>query len=294
MQDSSADAGPGESDPATRPWDGEEGSIPRGVATSARLPGVGSPPAAATVSRDLWTDRLWGAGLSVPGGAEELLRLASLLPLTPQVTLLLVGGGTAAGSTLAEARGCYVSAFWPEAAPMPPPKLRKVTAGRLDPAAPAFRAGYHNHAMLLDSTRSGALPDAMLRATAAALKPGGQVVVVDLVAGGQPAGPAEARWIAAEGRAAAPPSEAAMPAALRRNGFDLHVVQDAGPRHRQVVIQAWAALIGGLAHPAARPDAPAARALVAEAEAWLLRLRLLRQGRLRLLRWHATLARRPG
>jgi hypothetical protein len=40
-----------------------------------------------------------------------------------------------------------------------------------------------------------------------------------------------------------------------------------------------------------RPSPAAAADLVAEAEAWLLRLRLLRDGRLRLLRWHASLAR---
>jgi hypothetical protein len=43
-----------------------------------------------------------------------------------------------------------------------------------------------------------------------------------------------------------------------------------------------------LAAAETRPAPRAAAALVAEAEAWLLRLRLLRSGVLRLQRWHAT------
>ena len=51
---------------------------------------------------------------------------------------------------------------------------------------------------------------------------------------------------------------------------------------------AWAALVRELAIAESRPPPRAAAALVAEAEASLLRLRLIQQGRLRLLRWHAT------
>lgn len=319
MQDGSSAAAGRDLAPATRPWGSEEGLIRRGMARGAALfglrpagpapaparvapalatvPAARAPaaPSASLVARRGWADRLWGPGLSLPGGADEVLRLAALLPLTPEVTLLLAGGGVAAaGSLVAGARGCYVAAFEGEAAPLPPPSLRKVTAGRLDAAAPGFRAGYHHHAMLLEPARFGAAPEALLRAAAAALKPRGQIVVLDLVARGLSAGPAETRWLAAEGRTGPPPQEAAMPAALQRAGFDLHVVEDAGRRQRQAVTESWAALVAALRDPAARPDAPGARALVAEAEAWLLRLRLLQDGRLRLLRWHATLARPPG
>lgn len=246
-------------------------------------------------ARRAWADRLWGEGLSLPGGAAEVLRLASLLPLSPEVTLLLAGGGVrAAGSVLAGARGCHVSAFEAEAGPVLRPAPRKVSAKPFDAAAPAFRARFHHHAMLLEPARFGALPDALFTAAAAALRPRGQIVVLDLVARGLAAGRAEERWLEAEGRAGAPPPEAAMPAALQRAGFEVHVVEDAGRRHRAAVMLAWQALVTALRDPSSRPDAPAARALVVEAEAWLLRLRLLQEGRLRLLRWHATLARPAG
>ncbi|WP_198378380.1 hypothetical protein, partial [Neoroseomonas rubea] len=242
--------------------------------------------------RRAWADRLWGEGLCLPGGAAELLRLSALLPLTPDATLLLAGGGArAAGGIVSGARGCFVSAHDPLADPPagPPKPGRKVTGAPFDPAAPTFRARYHNHAMLLEPFRGGGSPAALLAATAAALRSGGQLVLLDLVARDAPAG---GRWLEAEARRA-PPPEPEIPRALAAAGFQVNVVEDAGPRHRRAVMEAWAALTDALRAEATRPTPAAARAMVAEAEAWLLRLRLLEQGRLRLLRWHATMARAP-
>lgn len=232
----------------------------------------------------------------LPGGAEEVLRLAALLPLSPAVTLLLAGAAARpSGALIAGARGCFVSAFDQDPPPPLPRGARsRVTTEAFDPAAPAFRAGYHHHAMLLEPFRRGGTPDELIAAAARALRPGGQVVLLELVARGLPAGPWEERWIAAEGRPSAPPSEGTIPAALQRAGLRVNVVEDAGLRHRQAVMQGWQALITALRDGHDRPDSPAAAALVAEAEAWLLRLRLMQEGRLRLLRWHASLAGPPG
>jgi hypothetical protein len=293
------------------PWAPQGGLIRRGIDAGARILGVAAPPPPAPAAapappppvaaapppparpsfRRAWADRLWGEGMVLPGGADEVLRLAALLPLSPQATLLLAGAGArAAGSVVAGARGCFVSAFEPgAAAPARPPARSRVTAEAFDAAAPAFRARYHHHALLLEPLRGGGSPDALLQAAAAGLKPGGQVVVLELVARGLSAGAAEARWLAAEGRDAAPPAEAALPAALQRAGFAVHVVEDAGRRQREAVMAAWRALMLALRDQAERPPPAAAAELVAEAEAWLLRLRLLQEGRLRLLRWHATM-----
>ena len=91
-----------------------------------------------------------------------------------------------------------------------------------------------------------------------------------------------------------PPAETAISAALEGAGFAINVVEDAAPRHRRAVIESWQALILAMRAQAERPSPQAAATLIAEAEAWLLRLRLLADGRLRLLRWHASMARRLG
>ncbi|MBR0673219.1 hypothetical protein [Neoroseomonas soli] len=305
--------------PDARPWGPQGGLLRRTIANGAKLFGAAAPPEppaaapplpdpdqppavppAPRVRRRDWTDRLWGEGLAFPGGAAEVLRLASLLPLAPEATLLLAGGGArAAASLVSGARGCFVAAFEPEAlatdvAAPPRAPVRKVTTEPFDAAAPGFRRGYHHHALLLEPFRVGGTPDLLMSAAAQALRPGGQVVLVDLVARGSSFAGGDARWLEAEGRAGAPPAEDAVPAAMERAGFAIHVVEDAGPRHRQSVIEGWRALLQALREQDDRPDPQAAGALVAEAEAWLLRLRLMKEGRLRLLRWHASMMRPPG
>jgi hypothetical protein len=289
------------------PWAPQGGLIRRGIETGARLlrfgprgaplPDAAPDPAAApppdtpaaprACFRRAWADRLWGEGMALPGGADEVLRLAALLPLSAETTLLLAGvGARAAGGVIAGARGCFVAGFDPAPPPARSAARGRVTTDPFDAAAPAFRARYHHHALFLEPLRGGGAPAALLQAAAAGLRPGGQLVLLELVAAGAP----EPRWLAAEGRAA-PPPEAALPEALAGAGFQLHVVEDAGRRHRDAVLAGWRALTQAMRAEPERPGAAAAADLVAEAEAWLLRLRLLRDGRLRLLRWHASLAR---
>jgi hypothetical protein len=295
------------------PWAAQSGLIRRTIDTGARLLGVrpaapppvaappASPPpeepAAASAAprlrachRRAWADRLWGEGMVLPGGAQEVLRLAALLPLSPESTLLLAGSGAAAaGEVVAGGRGCFVAAFDAGAPADARPARRRVTTEPLDPATPSFRARFHHHALLLEPLRAGVSPDVLLAAIAAGLRPGGQLVLMDLVARGPPSGAAETRWLSAEGRTE-PPAEVALPAALQRAGFDIHVVEDLGRRHRDAVLSSWQALMAALSDQSARLTAAEAADLVAEAEAWLLRLRLIEEGRLRLLRWHASMA----
>lgn len=254
-----------------RPWGAQDGLLRRVVASGARLlrgmesaaPAAGAPapplpaPTAAAappldpaIARAAWADRLWGEGMAMPGGAEEVLRLAALLPLTPAHTVLLAGqGAQGAGAVLAGARGCFVAAHDLRAAPARRGLPKRVSAATFAPEAPAFRTAYHQHALLLEPFRQGGAPDGLLRATAAALRDGGQVVLLDLVASG---GDADARWLAAEGRRP-PPLEAAMPAALERAGFRVHVVEDAGARHQQAALLGWASLLDALRAEPARP-----------------------------------------
>lgn len=272
--------------------------LPQAGAPPAGLPPAEAPPRADIAAlRRAWADRLWGKGLALPGGTAEVVRLATLLPLTPAHTLLLAGlGARVAGEVVAGARGCFVSAhdlLPPPASPETRGAARRVSAAAFEVGAPGFRPGYHHHAMLLEPFRAGGCPSALLVAAAAALRQGGELVLLDLVARDDALPGAAGRWIAAEGRAS-PPAEAAVEEALAAAGFVVNVVEDAAPRHRQAVLHGWAAVLDALRAEGGRPATAEAAALVAEAEAWLLRLRLLAEGRLRLVRWHASLARRAG
>lgn len=246
-----------------------------------------------------WGDRLWGGGLATPGGAEAIMRLAALLPLSPETTLLLVGrGAEAAGNIITEARGSWVSAHDTQAEPSPPPAPatigprqppKRVEAAKWSPNAPSFRQGRQNHALLLEPFRDGTAPPRLLPAVAAALRPGAQIVLFDLVArDGSTSDPGHSRWLRME-RRGSPPSERAAIAAFTAAGFQTHVVQDEGAAHAAAVIQGWSKLLRALSESPTRPNRAEAAALVAEAEAWLLRLKLIESGALRLLRWHGSL-----
>ncbi len=264
---------------------------------------LGAPPADATetlqAARARWADQLWDDGFLLPGSAAEIRRLSGLLPLSPATTLLLVGrdAGGAAAALVAQ-RGTWVAAHQHDAwlAERSVARLRPVgrRVGLLpwDPAAPAFRAGYHHHAMALEPLGGGASLPALLPAIAAGLKPDAQFVLLDVVlADGAAGGAALDRWLMLEGRPARPPGRPAIEAALQAAGFQLHVTEDAGPRHCAAVMEGWSRLLGGLRHEGKGRTRAGAAALVAEAEMWLLRHRLITTGTIGLLRWHATLRR---
>jgi len=276
-------------------------------------PGGGAPPPVSVVTpgndaaapghvpqaalRADWADRLWEEGFTLPGGEAEIQRLSGLLPLSPATTLLLLGqdaGGAA--RAIAGQLGAWIAAHPNDAllagrmAARLKPLGRRVAVQGWNPAQPVFRARYHHHALALEALRVCPDPARLLPAIATALKPGAQFVLLDIAQFGEAVpGPALRRWMELEGRLAPPPTRAAVESALAASGFRLHVTEDAGTRHCAAAMEAWSRLIGSL-RGQARPGPAAAAALVAEAEAWLLRQRLLAGGGLGLFRWHASLA----
>ncbi len=241
------------------------------------------------------TDRLWGEGFSLPGGEAETLRLTRSLGPSAAHSLLLVGGGPGgAACAIAQAFGAWVAAMETE------PELvaaaqrlitrsqlgRKASMGLWTPDKPVFDAHKYHHCVALEPLTGPVEP--ILDGLARALKPAGQLVLTELVADAplDPATPGLARWAALERRdPALLLGSAAVTKLLGRVGMDVRIAEDLSERHLEQVVRAWQELIRDLRGK--RPDPPAAMLLVAEAERWLLRWRLLKDGRLRLMRWQA-------
>ncbi len=248
-------------------------------------------------SEAIWGDRLWGPGFLMPGGVTEISRLTGLLPLSASTTLLQIGqdaGGAAA--TVVGERQTFVSAYQDDAetaermTTRTKPLGRKVSVLPWDPAAPGFRPRYHGHALALEPFRRCQAPGKLVPAIAGAMKNGGQLVMLDFALGPaalEEPGPVMRRWMELESRVALPMTENALGEALQKAGFTVHVVEDTAPRQSHAVLESWTALVESL-----KPLPPRGEllALVQEAERWLLRFNLLRDGKLRLLRWHATLS----
>ena len=169
------------------------------------------PPAQALAATDMppgplprWTparvaiaDELWGDGNVLPGGEDEVLRLAAPLGLSAASSVLLLGAaGGGAARAIAGGLGAWVSGH--EADPALAavaawrlPRAGKVVARRAsvaawNPQAPVFSRRAFHHALALEALRGAPwrpVPVAeLLVALAGALRPGGQLVLVDVVA----------------------------------------------------------------------------------------------------------------
>ena len=162
------------------------------------------PPATASDPAERWSadriaiaDELWGDGFLLPGGEEEVLRLTVPLGVSEASSLLLLGAAAGgAARAVASGLGAWISGDEADpalaaAAAWRLPRAGKAVARRTtvvpwNPAAPEFRRRGFDHALALEALRGG--PDRpvpvaeLLLALAGALRPGGHLVLVDLVA----------------------------------------------------------------------------------------------------------------
>jgi SAM-dependent methyltransferase len=242
------------------------------------------------------TDALWGDGYILPGGEIELLRLAKPLGLSAAASLLLLGAGAGgAACSLVTALGVWVNGF--EADPdLVAAATHYVAASNMgkraridawNPANPSFARHYYHHALALEPLM-GHLPEAIVAAISAALKPGGQLMMTERVADA-PLNPNDAlvaQWSRLERRDPhALPTEIAITRVLGRQGYDVRIVEDVSQRLMHQGIMGWRRMVRAMQD--AKPSRQQAKIVVHEAEVWLVRLRLFREGRLRLVRWHA-------
>jgi cyclopropane fatty-acyl-phospholipid synthase-like methyltransferase len=242
------------------------------------------------------TDALWGAGYQFPGGEIETLRLAKPMGLSKASSLLLIGaGGGGPACSLAVQLGVWVSGFESD------PDLVAAAVERIEhrnltkraqieswnPFEPNFREHFYHHGLALEPLH-GSQPERTLTAIAAALKPSGHLMMIELVADSplDPANPVVAAWAHLERRdARALPTEVAITRILGRLGFDVRVAEDVSDRHTHQALTGWRSTVRAMEN--VPPTRREAMRCVQEAELWMLRLRLLQHGSLRLVRWHA-------
>jgi SAM-dependent methyltransferase len=240
-------------------------------------------------------EALWGEGFLFPGGGSEVLRLAKPLGLSAASSLLLIGAGTGGPPRrIAAEFGVWVTGYEanPHLVEVANERIRRAGLGRRaqvepwDPSAPRFPPRYFHHGIVVDAL-SLAPPEPLLTAASRALKPGGQLVLLETVADLplDRADPMVAAWSSLDHCSVDPPSELAITDVLARLGFDVRVVEDVSRRAVQNAIQGWRGAVQAMAE--ARPALRQVAMVVREAELWLARCRLMRSGRLRLVRWHA-------
>ena len=120
------------------------------------------------------------------------------------------------------------------------------------------------------------------------LKVGGQLVMTEMCADEALTAddPTVARWSWLEHRALSTLHPAkAIGRMLSRVGFDVRVAEDVSARHIENALIGWRIAVRELRHN--KPSPAITARLVAEAEIWLLRVKLLHDHRLRMMRWNA-------
>jgi hypothetical protein len=159
------------------------------------------------------------------------------------------------------------------------------------PQAPSFRIQAYHHGLALEPLRD-AKPEPVLAALTGALRPRGQLMLVEMVADEplDPADPVIAAWLRLERRSPELPTERAVTRMFGRLGFEVRVAEDVTQRHIHLAVLGWRAAVRDM--KAERPPPARAARIVAEAELWLIRLRMMREGRVRMVRWHAISSRR--
>lgn len=264
------------------------------LALTAHAPAAAAGPWAPPRLR--LVDALWGEGFLLPGGADEVLRLAVPLGLSAASSLLLLGVGSG-GPTLRLAGdlGVWVRGYEsdPALAAVAARRIqragvalaKRATVERWDPERPGFKRRAFHHALTMEALRT-ARPEDIIAALAQAVRPGGQIALLETVAPTplDAADPAVAAWMRRDPGPWPLPDPACVERALTRLGFEVRVAEDISIRHMRQAVGGWRRLLRQFG---ARPDAAEAAALVAEAELWLRRIRLMRAGRIRMMRWLA-------
>lgn len=295
--------------PSMRNWFGRSSrsTVAMLLEPAMPVPADPVPEAATTLDRAkagtaLWTpirlavtDALWGNGYQIPGGEVELLRLAKPLGLSAAASLMLLGAGSGgAACSLVTGLGVWVNGFEadPELLRAGTDRLLRSNMGKRarldswDPAEPSFPRHRFHHALALEPLQ-GQRPETVLTAISTGLKSGGQLMMTELVAD-VPLTTADglvAQWAKLERRDPKTlPTEIAITRVMGRQGYDVRIVEDLSQRYMHQGIMGWRRLVRAMQDEKPTPDH--ARAVVAEAEFWLIRLRLMKEGRLRVVRWH--------
>jgi hypothetical protein len=242
-------------------------------------------------------ETLWGEGFLAPGGAPEMLRLAAPLGVSAASTLLLLGVGAGGPArVLAADLGAWVYGFDTEAELVELAVRRLHRAGAAlakrasialwTPKVPVARRHACHHGLAIDVLRHATYAE-ILPGLAHVIRPGGQLVLQEVVVQKSGADAAMAAWCDLERRSTEIPTEADITNCLGALGLDVRVVEDQSARHARLVLQGWQQMLRGL--DGARPALAQAATMVAEAEAWMRRLQLMQEGRIRLVRWNAII-----
>jgi SAM-dependent methyltransferase len=243
---------------------------------------------------------IWGDGYCGPGGPQHVIDLVKLLGLTPEMSVLLVGGGLGGPArVLAKEFGCYVDAIEQSkelaaagsemshvAGLSKKAAIEHYDFGRCPPFKRKYDAAISTEALFTVENKPG-----VLKAAHAALKPCKLLVVTDYVLddAADPEDPDLQQWFDNEPTEIFPIQNDAMINLIEQAHFNLRVKEDVSETVRSQIARSWASA-GEIAQKLLdRGDEgrPMVDTLLREAIHWSRRSSLLDKHKVRVMRYLA-------
>ena len=234
---------------------------------------------------------VWGDGFVVPGDAESTTELVQAFGLDSSSNMLEIGSGMGGGTrAIASQLGAYVAGFDIE------PELgaeatdqakvhsldKKAEVRRLDPINTEFKPEFFVGALIHDTLYR--IPDkkAFLEKVIGAIKPGGQLVMVDLFFADDAATSEMDRWRDGERSEAYGWQIEDAREALDKLSVEVRVTADESDAYSAKILETWKSFVAQV------DDDPLPDELVPmmidEAEFWARRVAAIQSGDLRLCR----------
>jgi len=248
-----------------------------------------------TQSRIDLVQKVWGDGLTGPGGMERILEMVKPLDLTPAMSVLDLGAGLGgAARIVADHFGTWVTGFEADR-PLAEAGMEASTKAGLGKKAPVEGFDPENFEVKpksYDSVFSKEFfftvqnKERLLRQIELILKDQGQIMFTDFVLP-EPdhSSPALDAWCAAEPGEPAPWAMETYVTALSAKKMDVRISEDITEETRTLISQAWATYMAGVNR--SDLDNASVSAMVEEAELWARRVKLLESGDLKVYRVHA-------
>ncbi len=263
------------------------------------------PPASPEIPLDPWDERraeiaqyIWGEGYCGPGGPEHVISMSKLLALSPKQSLLEIGsnlGGPA--RTLAQKFGVWVTGYESSenlvelANEISHRKglLKKAEVFHYDPNTVADFDRRYDRALAKETLYQVEKKAHLLEVVEAHMKPGALFLITDYVLGDESwvASDEYREWRDRESERRRPwlATVEDIVSMLKKVRFNIRVNEDVSDHYIELINDSWKGADRVAERVAAQEDGEAlVQALLREAEFWSTRVRLLREGKIRLRR----------
>lgn len=232
-------------------------------------------------------ERMFGEGFMAPGGSGLIKDLVQPLGLDSSMTVLDIGSGLGGGTrAIHAATGAWVTGYessplYVEAA-MEISKMegldRKAPVHAFDPEHLELKPNGTNAIFSKDALFTVKNKEALIEALYAGLKVDGQLLITDYLAKtGDASGAAVDEWVAGEPVKPHMWSIDQFRAQLTDLGFEIRVSEDVSDATRALITRSWA-MAGEVLGDKSNLAGGLGPAMLAEAELWLRRMRVLESG----------------